>query len=49
MRSNPAWETIIPSPYQDLFIYYLEGRLSTEVEYFHRQLGRREFQLSFFL
>jgi ribosomal protein L11 methyltransferase len=32
MRSNPAWETIIPSPYQDLFIYYLEGRLSTEAE-----------------
>ena len=30
MGSNPAWETIMPSPYQNLFIYYLEGRLSTE-------------------
>lgn len=30
MRANPALETIMPPPYQDLFIYYLEGCLSTE-------------------
>jgi ribosomal protein L11 methyltransferase len=30
MGPNLAWETIMPPPYQDLFIYYLEGHLSTE-------------------
>jgi ribosomal protein L11 methyltransferase len=32
MGSKPAFNPVIPSPYQDLFIYYLEGHLSSEVE-----------------